>query len=141
MKFSIILLLVAALGSSDMLVSSQDEPSPANEIKKAHNGPRTLVDCLAERQLSPIQDVSSKEGEGCGGEINVGDIPTKEEAQRIEDSEIIPAYREFKKKKGSGRSGSLCGQTVLVIWKHSFSHTSGVYEGSPIGVKWMSPEL
>jgi hypothetical protein len=29
MKFSIILFLVAALGSSDMLVSSQDEPAPA----------------------------------------------------------------------------------------------------------------
>jgi hypothetical protein len=34
MKFSIIFLLVAAFGSSDMLVSSQDEPSLANEIKK-----------------------------------------------------------------------------------------------------------
>jgi hypothetical protein len=119
MKFSIILLLVAALGSSDMLVSSQDEPSPANEIKKAHNGPRTLVDCLAERQLSPIQDVSSKEGEGCGGEINVGDIPTKEEAQRIEDSEIIPAYREFKKKKGSGRLTRLRALVGFPVWSNS----------------------
>jgi hypothetical protein len=38
MKFSIILFLVVALGSSDMLVSSQnnnDEHSPANEVKNA----------------------------------------------------------------------------------------------------------
>jgi hypothetical protein len=112
MKFSIILLLVAALGSSDMLVSSQDELSPANEI-------RTLVDCLAERQLSPIQDVSSKRGEGCGDEIDVGDIPTKEEAQRIEDSEIIPAYREFKKKKGSGRLTRLRALVGFPVWSNS----------------------
>jgi hypothetical protein len=35
MKFSIIVFLLAALGSSDILVSSQDQPSPANRIKKA----------------------------------------------------------------------------------------------------------
>jgi hypothetical protein len=95
-----------------MLVSSQDELSPANEI-------RTLVDCLAERQLSPIQDVSSKRGEGCGGEIDVGDIPTKKEAQRIEDSEIIPAYSEFKKKKGSGRLTRLRSLVGFPVWSNS----------------------
>jgi hypothetical protein len=35
MKFAIILFLVAALGSSDILVSSQHQPSPAIKIKKA----------------------------------------------------------------------------------------------------------
>jgi hypothetical protein len=35
MKFFIIVFLVAGLGSSDMLVSSQDEHSPANKIKIA----------------------------------------------------------------------------------------------------------
>jgi hypothetical protein len=35
MKFTIILFLVAALGSSDILVSSQHHPSPAIKIKKA----------------------------------------------------------------------------------------------------------
>jgi hypothetical protein len=44
MKFSIILFLVASLGSSDMLVSSQDEePSPTNEIKKKAPGQKGYV--------------------------------------------------------------------------------------------------
>jgi hypothetical protein len=51
MKFSIILLLVAARGSSDMLVSSQDEPYPANEIKKVSEHWVNLRGSLVRRAL------------------------------------------------------------------------------------------
>jgi hypothetical protein len=51
MKFPIILFLMAALGSNDILVSSQDEPSPAKEIKKTSGHKLNLRGSLARRAL------------------------------------------------------------------------------------------
>jgi hypothetical protein len=58
MKFSNILFLMAALGSSDILVSSQDEPSPAKEIKKTSRHKVNLRGSL-ERQALLQEAVTS----------------------------------------------------------------------------------
>jgi hypothetical protein len=91
----------------------------------AANEPRALLDSLAERQPSPIQD-DSKNEEDSGGETNVGYISTKKgeaqivkEAQTIKDSEDLPAYSEFKKKGRSGRLTRLRSKVGFPVWSNS----------------------
>jgi hypothetical protein len=63
MKFSILLFLVAALGSSEMLVSSHwndDEHSPSNEVEKAEQQEKlgNLRGSSLERDLTSVDSIS-----------------------------------------------------------------------------------
>jgi hypothetical protein len=67
MKLSTILFLVAILGSSgDMLVSSQEERFPANEVKNASGQKKGNVRGSLVRKLQE-EDPSSPPCDGCGG--------------------------------------------------------------------------